>query len=84
VLQEGDKRRERHHSVSKLLTGVDDMRIQDSLDVGYVNAWSNEDDVRYLQDNLFKGPLCLEMLKSLFLKSFLLLLSCYTKQTITH
>lgn len=46
--QDGDKRRERHHSVSKLLTGVDDMKIQDSLDVGthYVDAWSNEDDVR--------------------------------------
>ncbi|XP_060605231.1 dual specificity protein phosphatase CDC14A-like isoform X17 [Ruditapes philippinarum] len=49
-VKEGDKRRERHHSVSKLLTGVDDMRIQDSLDVGYVNAWSNEDD------RIYTGP----------------------------
>ncbi|XP_045159849.1 dual specificity protein phosphatase CDC14AB-like isoform X3 [Mercenaria mercenaria] len=49
-VKDGDKRRERHHSVSKLLTGVDDMRIQDSLEVGYVNAWSNEDD------RIYTGP----------------------------
>ena len=43
--KESDRKRERHHSVSKLLSGVDDMRIQDALDAEYGNAWSNEDDV---------------------------------------
>lgn len=28
-----DKRRERHHSVSKILTAVDDMRIQDAIEL---------------------------------------------------
>lgn len=36
-----DRTRTRHHSVSKLLSGVDDMRIQDSFDYQY----QSDDDV---------------------------------------
>ncbi|XP_052775342.1 dual specificity protein phosphatase CDC14A-like isoform X2 [Mya arenaria] len=49
-VKESDRKRERHHSVSKLLSGVDDMRIQDALDAEYGNAWSNEDD------RIYTGP----------------------------
>ncbi|XP_052274752.1 dual specificity protein phosphatase CDC14A-like isoform X4 [Dreissena polymorpha] len=49
-VKENDKKRERHNSVSKLLSGVDDMRIQDALDAGFGNAWSNEDD------RIYTGP----------------------------
>ena len=46
-MKENDRKRERHHSVSKLLSGVDDMKIRD-LEIekfGY-DSWTNEDDVR--------------------------------------
>ena len=36
-----DRARQRHHSVSKILSGVDDMRIQDAFDYHY----RSEDDV---------------------------------------
>ena len=47
-MKENDRKRERHHSVSKLLSGVDDMKIRD-LEIekfGY-DSWTNEDDVRF-------------------------------------
>lgn len=36
-----DRTRHRHHSVSKILSGVDDMRIQDAFDYHY----QSDDDV---------------------------------------
>lgn len=49
--KENDRKRERHHSVSKLLSGVDDMKIRD-LEIeklGY-DSWNNEDD------RIYTGP----------------------------
>ncbi|XP_061182141.1 dual specificity protein phosphatase CDC14A-like isoform X6 [Saccostrea echinata] len=45
-----DKRRERHHSVSKILTTMDDMRIQDAIELE--NYRSDEND-----DYLYSGPI---------------------------
>ena len=43
VAQEKEKNRERHHSVSNLLTGVDDMRIHDAVEID--NRYNNYDNV---------------------------------------
>ena len=43
--KEVDRKRERHHSVSKLLSGVDDMRIQDALEIENYYRNSEEDEV---------------------------------------
>lgn len=49
-IKENEKKRERHHSVSKLLSGVDDMRIEDALeqDFDYI-----EDDGNVIVCNFF-------------------------------
>lgn len=39
-----DRRRERHHSVSKILTAVDDMRIQDAIELEKCDYRSDEND----------------------------------------
>ncbi|KAL3867636.1 hypothetical protein ACJMK2_040513 [Sinanodonta woodiana] len=48
-IKENEKKRERHHSVSKLLSGVDDMRIEDAL----------EHEFDYVEDdgNMYSGPI---------------------------
>lgn len=49
-----DRRRERHHSVSKILTAVDDMRIQDAIELEKCDYRSDENDeyVRATKKNL--------------------------------
>ncbi|XP_069126071.1 dual specificity protein phosphatase CDC14AB-like isoform X5 [Argopecten irradians] len=47
-MKENDRKRDRHHSVSKLLSGVDDMRIQDALD--------NEKYAFEAESHLYSGP----------------------------
>ncbi|KAK3090319.1 hypothetical protein FSP39_010921 [Pinctada imbricata] len=45
-LKDGDRKRERHHSVSKLLSGVDDMRIQDALEIeNYYHTDDGDEDL---------------------------------------
>ncbi|KAL5016950.1 hypothetical protein ScPMuIL_006539 [Solemya velum] len=48
-MKENEHRRERHHSVSKILSAVDDMKIQDALD--HIDNYENMDD------NMYSGPI---------------------------
>ncbi|XP_052686602.1 dual specificity protein phosphatase CDC14AB-like isoform X2 [Crassostrea angulata] len=47
-----DRRRERHHSVSKILTAVDDMRIQDAIELEKCDYRSDEND-----EYMYSGPI---------------------------
>lgn len=48
-----DRRRERHHSVSKILTAVDDMRIQDAIELEKCDYRSDEND-EYVRTTILK------------------------------